>query len=279
MAWRLAGILLEEMDVDNVDEVDDDDEVDQIDEVDKDDEVDHIDEVDKDDEVDHIDDVDKDDEVDHIDDVDNDDEARMEEEGLKEEEENMEVLQRMIDEEEAQSTKIVKKQSPRECDLCDAVLKNGKAAANHRRNEHERGQFQCKKCGKGFQRRQGLVEHDRGVHEKVTISCEGCGKEFRFRTNLRRHQKDGACRGEGKARIGYVRSEYLPEGWTFRGRNRGLDVLTPEGFKFETYLAISQYMQHKETYTKEQIDRMFCFPDGKDHKKRSMRAEERHRTK
>ena len=173
----------------------------------------------------------------------------------------------------------MKKQSPRECDLCDVVLKSGKALMHHRRNEHERGQFQCKKCGKGFQRRQNLVEHDRGVHEKVTISCEGCGKEFRFRTNLRRHQKDGACRGEGKARIGYVRSEYLPEGWTFRGRNRGLDVLTPEGFKFETYLAISQYMQHKETYTKEQIDRMFCFPDGKDHKKRSMRAEERHRTK
>ena len=65
MAWRLAGILLEEMDVDNVDEVGDDDE------------------------VDHIDEVDKDDEVDHIDDVDNDDEARMEEEGLKEEEENI----------------------------------------------------------------------------------------------------------------------------------------------------------------------------------------------
>ena len=200
----------------------------------------------------------------------------------------MEELQRMLDDDEAQrsasstSTKIVKKQSPRECDLCNAVLKNGKDAESHRRNEHERGQYQCKKCGKGFQRRQGLLEHRRGVHDKVTFSCEKCGQKFRVKSNLKRHQKtDGVCRGprEEKARIEYVRSEYLPEGWTFRGRKKGLDVLTPEGFKFETYLAISQYMQHKETYTKEQIDRMFCFPDGKNHKRGSMGAEERHRTK
>ena len=242
MAWTWAGVLLEEMDVDNSDWVD------------------------------NVDVVDNFGGVDNVEERHNDDEARMEEEGQKE-------LQRVLDDDEAQRTKIVKKQSPRECDLCDAVLKNGKAAESHRRNEHERGQFQCKKCGKGFQRRQGLLEHRRGVHEKVTYSCEKCGRKYRFNSNLIRHQKDGACRGEEKARIGYVRSEYLPGGWTFRGRKKGLDVLTPEGFKFETYLAISQYMQHKETYTKEQIDRMFCFPDGKNHKRGSMGAEERHRTK
>ena len=153
-----------------------------------------------------------------------------------------------------QLEKIVKKQRPRECDLCNTVLKNGKDAESHRRAEHERGLYQCKKCGKGFQRSQGLLEHTRGVHDKVTFSCGKCGQIFGVKSNLKRHQKtDRACRGPREdMAIEYIPSEYLPEGWTFRGRKRGLDILTPEGFKLDSYVAISRYMLQKETYTKEQ---------------------------
>ena len=217
-------------------------------------------------------------EVDNVEEGHNNDEARMEE--GNDDEEEMKELQRMIDEgiwstiDAAQSTatststkgKIVKKQSPRECDLCDIVFKNGKAAGNHRRNEHDGSQFKCKECGKGFSRKQGLVEHKRGIHEKVDYSCGKCGKKYGFKSSLIRHETDGACRRKEKARAEYAGSVYLPQGWTFRGKKRGLDVRCPEGFKFESYLAIGFFMK-QEGYTEEQIARMFRFPNGKNHKR------------
>ena len=107
----------------------------------------------------------------------------------------------------------------------------------------------------------------------MTFSCAKCGQLFGVRSNLKRHQKtERACLPRGPKEE-MARSEYLPEGWTFRERKKGLDIQTPEGVKLDSYVAISRYMLHKETYTKEQMDMMYLFPDGKNHKKGSMGAD------
>ena len=110
------------------------------------------------------------------------------------------------------------------------------------------------------------MEHKRGIHEKVDYSCGKCGKKYGFKSSLIRHETDGACRRKEKARAEYAGSVYLPQGWTFKGKKRGLDVRCPEGFKFESYLAIGFFMK-QEGYTEEQIARMFRFPNGKNHKR------------
>ena len=91
------------------------------------------------------------------------------------------------------------------------------------------------------------------------------------------------------------KSKYLPEGWTFKEKNKGLDILTSDGTKLESYIAvnrymifkqtlmsmrivfvccesfiaINRYMIFKQTFTKEQMDMVYLFPDGKNHKKGS----------
>ena len=63
------------------------------------------------------------------------------------------------------------------------------------------------------------------------------------------------------------KSKYLPEGWTFKEKNKGLDILTSDGTKLESYIAVNRYMIFKQTFTKEQMDMVYLFPDGKNHKK------------
>ena len=65
------------------------------------------------------------------------------------------------------------------------------------------------------------------------------------------------------------KSKYLPEGWLFRDKKRGLDILTSDGTKLESYIAVNRYMLFKQTFTKEQMDLVYLFPDGKNHKKGS----------
>ena len=62
------------------------------------------------------------------------------------------------------------------------------------------------------------------------------------------------------------RSKYLPKGWMFRDRKRGLDILTSDGTKLESYIAVNRYMQFKQTFTKKQMNMIYLFPDGKNHK-------------
>ena len=81
--------------------------------------------------------------------------------------------------------------------------------------------------------------------------------------NSRKNSQIANFQGEMK------KSKYLPEGWLFRDKKRGLDILTSDGTKLESYIAVNRYMLFKQTFTKEQMDLVYLFPDGKNHKKGS----------
>ena len=61
-------------------------------------------------------------------------------------------------------------------------------------------------------------------------------------------------------------SKYLPKGWLFRDKKKGLDILTSDGTKLESYIALNRYMLFKQSFTKKQMDLVYLFPDGKNHK-------------
>ena len=55
----------------------------------------------------------------------------------------------------------------------------------------------------------------------------------------------------------------------FRDRKRGLDILTTDGTTLESYVAVNRYMIFMQSFTKKQMDMVYLFPDGKNHKKGS----------
>ena len=61
-------------------------------------------------------------------------------------------------------------------------------------------------------------------------------------------------------------SKYLPKGWLFREKKRGLDILTSDGTKLESYVAVNRYMLFKQSFTKKEMDLVYLFPDGMNHK-------------
>ena len=63
-------------------------------------------------------------------------------------------------------------------------------------------------------------------------------------------------------------SQYLPDGWLFRNKKKGLDILTADGTKLESYISIQRYMEYKGDFTREQMDMVWFFPDGVNHNKR-----------
>ena len=161
---------------------------------------------------------------------------------------------------ERKEVKVVKKQLAQECDHCDTVSRTGKELERHRRAVHDGKTYRCKQCGNGFKRSQGLKEHIQCVHNKVKFSCAKCGKVFGTRSNLQRHHRmQNAC-------LPGAKSKYLPEGWTFRNKKKGLDILTSDGTKLESYIAVKRYMLFKESFTKKQMNMVYMFPDGKNHK-------------
>ena len=62
-------------------------------------------------------------------------------------------------------------------------------------------------------------------------------------------------------------SQYLPDGWLFRNKKKGLDILTADGTKLESYISIQRYMEYKGDFTKDQMDKVWLFPNGVNHKK------------
>ena len=79
---------------------------------------------------------------------------------------------------------------------------------------------------------------------------------------------------DGKHHIGikvedWKTSEYLPKGWICKDKKEGatnISVRTDEGTLLDSYTAAARYMEAKDEFTQENIDRLHLYPDGKHHK-------------
>ena len=102
---------------------------------------------------------------------------------------------------------------------------------------------------------------EKKAKEVVKFRCLKCGKAFGFKSNLRKHNRMGrnAC---------LPKSKYLPEGWTFRIKKRGWIIMTSDKTRLESYIAVQRYMSFKGGFTKNEMKKVYMFPDGENHQTR-----------
>ena len=102
---------------------------------------------------------------------------------------------------------------------------------------------------------------EKKAKEVVKFRCLKCGKAFGFKSNLRKHNRMGrnAC---------LPKSKYLPEGWTFRIKKRGWIIMTSDKTRLESYIAVQRYMFYKGGFTKNEMKKVYMFPDGLNHQRR-----------
>ena len=102
---------------------------------------------------------------------------------------------------------------------------------------------------------------EKKAKEVVKFRCGNCGKAFGFKSNLRKHNRMGrnAC---------LPKSKYLPEGWTFRIKKRGWIIMTSDKTRLESYIAVQRYMFYKGGFTKNEMKKVYMFPDGSNHQTR-----------
>ena len=111
---------------------------------------------------------------------------------------------------------------------------------------------------------------EKKAKEVVKFQCGKCGKAFGFRSNLRRHNRMGrnACLPKSKYLPLLAKSKYLPEGWTFRIKKRGWIIMTSDKTRLESYIAVQRYMSFKGGFTKNEMKKVYMFPDGENHQTR-----------
>ena len=111
---------------------------------------------------------------------------------------------------------------------------------------------------------------EKKAKEVVKFRCLKCGKAFGFKSNLRKHNRMGrnACLPKSKYLPLLAKSKYLPEGWTFRIKKRGWIIMTSDKTRLESYIAVQRYMFYKGGFTKNEMKKVYMFPDGLNHQTR-----------
>lgn len=64
------------------------------------------------------------------------------------------------------------------------------------------------------------------------------------------------------------KSKYLPEGWTFWIKKKGWIIMTSDKTRLESYIAVQRYMFSKGGFTKNEMKKVYMFPDGLNHQTR-----------
>ena len=63
--------------------------------------------------------------------------------------------------------------------------------------------------------------------------------------------------------IGWIQSEYLPEGWLCKDPSSSIKFQARNGTRFTTYTSAVQFMKLDKTYTSNDIEKLYLYPDGK----------------
>jgi len=60
-------------------------------------------------------------------------------------------------------------------------------------------------------------------------------------------------------------NKYLPEGWTCKEGLTKVCIQTNTGLRLKCYRAAAEYMEDNSEYTKEDMEQIYLYPDGKNH--------------
>merc|ERR1719509_230284 len=93
--------------------------------------------------------------------------------------------------------------------------------------------------------------------------------------DLKQYWKDRILKGEndGGSEAEWEENEYLPAGWKCKTVSQGILVMSGEGDRFPSYIKAVEFMKSSEAYSEEDIERFYCYPDGKPHNLKEHRVD------
>ena len=139
------------------------------------------------------------------------------------------------------------------CPFCETSFESEKVFGEHINSQHKGGFGDKNIAG------EELDEDDEDKEEEVKKEVKKARKRIKITDIADQLMEKKAC---------LPKSKYLPEGWTFRIKKRGWIIMTSDKTRLESYIAVQRYMFYKGGFTKNEMKKVYMFPDGLNHQRR-----------
>ena len=169
------------------------------------------------------------------------------------------------------------------CPFCETRFESEKVFGEHINSQHKGGFGDKNIAGEELDEDDEYDENamDIGEYDELNTQEDEEDKEEEVKKEVKKARKrikitdiadqlmeKKACLPKSKYLPLLAKSKYLPEGWTFRIKKRGWIIMTSDKTRLESYIAVQRYMFYKGGFTKNEMKKVYMFPDGLNHQTR-----------
>ena len=157
------------------------------------------------------------------------------------------------------------------CPFCETRFESEKVFGEHINSQHKGG-FGDKNIAGEELDEDDEIAMDIGEYDELNTQEDEEDKEEEVKKEGKKARKRRKITDiadqlmEKKACL--PKSKYLPEGWTFRIKKKGWIIMTSDKTRLESYIAVQRYMFYKGGFTKNEMKKVYMFPDGLNHQTR-----------
>ena len=160
------------------------------------------------------------------------------------------------------------------CPFCETRFESEKVFGEHINSQHKGGFGDKNIAGEELDEDDEYDENamDIGEYDELNTQEDEEDKEEEVKKEVKKARKRRKITDiadqlmEKKACL--PKSKYLPEGWTFRIKKKGWIIMTSDKTRLESYIAVQRYMFSKGGFTKNEMKKVYMFPDGLNHQRR-----------
>ena len=160
------------------------------------------------------------------------------------------------------------------CPFCETRFESEKVFGEHINSQHKGGFGDKNIAGEELDEDDEYDENamDIGEYDELNTQEDEEDKEEEVKKEVKKARKRRKITDiadqlmEKKACL--PKSKYLPEGWTFRIKKKGWIIMTSDKTRLESYIAVQRYMFYKGGFTKNEMKKVYMFPDGLNHQTR-----------
>ena len=149
------------------------------------------------------------------------------------------------------------------CPFCETRFESEKVFGEHINSQHKGGFGDKNIAGEELDEDDEYDENamDIGEYDELNTQEDEEDKEEEVKKEVKKARKS-------KYLPLLAKSKFLPEGWTFRIKKRGWIIMTSDKTRLESYIAVQRYMFYKGGFTKNEMKKVYMFPDGLNHQTR-----------
>ena len=160
------------------------------------------------------------------------------------------------------------------CPFCETRFESEKVFGEHINSQHKGGFGDKNIAGEELDEddEDDEIAMDIGEYDELNTQEDEEDKEEEVKKEVKKARKRRKITDiadqlmEKKACL--PKSKYLPEGWTFRIKKKGWIIMTSDKTRLESYIAVQRYMFSKGGFTKNEMKKVYMFPDGENHQTR-----------